>query len=189
MHNLSKKKLSKKLLIKENRWRDTLVGKKKRGNMTNLRVWYDKDGEPMMPLVKEALKDVYGLATSEELLMDPVESAYNPSRNQYDASKLLNYLISVNALSEYLAIWIIHDDLYVEGMNFVFGVAHTGSAAVISTHRLDSPELVKKETIHEMGHVMGLKHCTNYCVMQFSNSLYEAKKKPAQLCAKCRALL
>jgi archaemetzincin len=77
----------------------------------------------------------------------------------------------------------------VAGMNFVFGLAHPGNAAVLSTHRLDSLDLVNKEAIHEMGHVLGLQHCTNDCVMQFSNSLDEAKAKPATLCERCRSLL
>lgn len=74
-------------------------------------------------------------------------------------------------------------------MNFVFGVAHPGKAAVLSTQRLDSLDLIKKEAIHETGHVLGLQHCNNECVMQFSNSLYEAKAKPATLCERCRSLV
>ncbi len=74
-------------------------------------------------------------------------------------------------------------------MNFVFGVAHPGKAAVLSTHRLDSLDLINKEAIHETGHVLGLQHCNNECVMQFSNSLYEAKAKPATLCERCWSLV
>ncbi|MBN1456049.1 MAG: hypothetical protein JW945_07345 [Methanomicrobia archaeon] len=72
-------------------------------------------------------------------------------------------------------------------MNFVFGLAHTGTAAVLSPHRLYSEELIVKEEIHELGHVPGLQHCTNECVMHYSNSLTEAEAKPARLCERCRA--
>ena len=46
-----------------------------------------------------------------------------------------------------------------------------------------------KEAIHEIGHVLGLKHCKNNCVMQFSNTLYEAKAKPSILCNNCKKII
>ncbi|MHC1611491.1 MAG: zinc-dependent metalloprotease family protein [Candidatus Methanospirareceae archaeon] len=161
--------------------------------MNRLRIFYDKKSEAVVPPVKEALRDIFGVETGEELHLDAAEvkDAYNEKRMQYNASKLLIYLnkSTAEARSADLRLWIISDDLYVPGMNFVFGVADPGKAAVLSTHRLDSLDLIKKEAIHEIGHVLGLQHCTNDCVMQFSNSLYEAKAKPATLCERCQSLL
>lgn len=159
--------------------------------MKNLRIFYDKESAAAVPSVKEALNDTFGVETGEELQMDAAEvkGAYDANRMQYNASKLLNYLVKSEAKSKDLSLWVINGDLYVPGMNFVFGVAHPGKATVLSTHRLDSLDLVNKEAIHETGHVFGLKHCTNDCVMQFSNSLYEAKAKPATLCERCKSLL
>ncbi|MCK4476027.1 MAG: hypothetical protein KAU16_04805 [Methanophagales archaeon] len=158
-----------------------------------LKIFYDKNSEANVPPVKEALEDAFGIETTEVIHSEAieVEGAYHANRRQYDASNLLNYLIrGISSAKEYaLCLWIVSDDLYVKGMNFVFGVAQPGKAAVLSTHRLDSFELIKKEAVHEMGHVFGLQHCTNYCVMQFSNSLYEAKEKPDKLCDKCKGLL
>jgi archaemetzincin len=158
-------------------------------------LFYDKESVATVPSVKEALNHVFGLETDEELHLDAAEvkGAYNAKRLQYNASTLLNYLITimsrVGSNEDVVSLWIIRDDLYVEGMNFVFGVAHPGKAAVLSTHRLDSLDLINKEAIHEIGHVFGLQHCTNECVMQFSNSIDEAKAKPATLCERCRSLL
>ena len=163
--------------------------------MKRLRILYDTKTTAIVPSVKEALKEVFGIETAAELQMDPAEvkGAYNTRRGQYNASKLLNYLIrgigKAESKDAFLSLWILSDDLYVEGMNFVFGVAHTGKAAVLSTYRLESLELIHKEAIHEMGHVFGLQHCRNECVMQFSNSLDEAKAKPATLCEQCRSII
>jgi archaemetzincin len=157
--------------------------------MKELHIFYDKNCKAKVPPVKEALEGVFGLDTTEENLFNLAEGTYDTNRMQYDASNLLNYLIRYKTRSESLCLWLISEDIYVPGMNFVFGVAQPGKAAVISTHRLDSFELIKKEAIHEMGHVLWLHHCNNYCVMQFSNSLYEAKKKPAKLCERCKAFL
>ena len=158
-------------------------------------MFYDKKSEAAVPSVKEALNAVFGIATCEEIHMDAaaVKGAYNAKRMQYNASMLLNHLTRGASKSRSnecsVSLWLISDDLYVLGMNFVFGVAYYGKAAVLSTHRLESLDLINKEAIHELGHVFGLQHCTNECVMQFSNSLDEAKKKPAKLCERCRSLL
>jgi archaemetzincin len=159
------------------------------------RLVYEKKSAAPVLSVKEALNTVFGLETDEELHLAAAEvkGAYNAKRQQYNASNLLNYLINVmsrvGSNEDVVSLWILSDDLYVAGMNFVFGVAHPGKAAVLSTHRLDSLDLINKEAIHEMGHVFGLQHCTNECVMQFSNSVDEAKAKPATLCDRCRSLL
>ncbi|HHF58837.1 MAG TPA: peptidase, partial [Thermoplasmatales archaeon] len=54
---------------------------------------------------------------------------------------------------------------------------------------LNSEELIRKETIHEVGHILGLGHCENDCVMRFSNSLQEAIEKSDHLCSVCREKL
>ena len=159
--------------------------------MKDFWIFYDNKSAEVVPPIKAVLNTVFGLETDEVLQLDTavVKGAFNGDRRQYNASKLLKYLITAKARSADLRLWIISDDLYVPGMNFVFGVAHPGKAAVLSTHRLDSLDLINKGAIHETGHVLGLQHCTNECVMQFSNSLYGAKAKPAKLCERCRSLV
>ncbi|HEC81490.1 MAG TPA: hypothetical protein ENI42_03580 [Thermoplasmatales archaeon] len=34
--------------------------------------------------------------------------------------------------------------------------------------------------------MLGLGHCSNRCVMRFSNTLWEAKLKPLHLCESCK---
>jgi len=162
--------------------------------LKKLRMFHDENSKDEVLPVKEALGDVFGIETTEVIHFEAktVKGAYNANREQYDASILLGYLIKEKnrgAKESSLSLWMVSDDIYVKGMNFVFGVAQPGKAAILSIHRLDSLDLIKKEAIHELGHVFGLQHCTNYCVMQFSNSLYEARMKPDRLCNKCSTLL
>lgn len=112
------------------------------------------------------------------------EFAYNSTRNQYDGQKLLNMLIDERNLIFFL--WILQDDLFAPDRNFIFGLGSKYYGAIVSFHRLDSIEMKIKESIHETAHIFGLGHCTNFCVMQYSNSLSEALKKPSSLCNACQ---
>ena len=162
--------------------------------MKKLQLFYDSKSREVVTEVIEALEAVFRIEPgSEAVVKDVDKEAYDRSRMQYNASILLNSITSTStrattASSVYL-LWIVSEDIFVRGMNFVFGIAKPGKGAVLSTYRLDSLNLIKKEAIHEMGHVFGLQHCSNKCVMQFSNSVNEAKKKPAELCDKCKYML
>jgi archaemetzincin len=91
-------------------------------------------------------------------------------------------------------------DLYVPGMNFVFGEARCpGRVAVISTLRLKTdPQTdmstlgsrVLKEAVHETGHMLGLRHCPDEsCVMHFSERLSDTDRKNDAFCSDCSASL
>jgi len=131
------------------------------------------------------------LATTYRNMLDVIlggelespQDAFNSKRNQYNADILLSYLLKTKKADT--ALWIIKKDLYCKDMNFIFGYATFYRGAVLSVCRLSTSELIEKEAIHEVGHVLGLKHCSNNCVMQFSNSLSEVKTKPLNLCKSC----
>jgi archaemetzincin len=95
---------------------------------------------------------------------------------------------------------IIELDIFVPELNFVFGEAECpGKAALISLFRLKPEfygkkpnvellvERATKEAVHELGHTFGLKHCSNpFCVMYFSNSIFETDRKQSLFCNKCQ---
>lgn len=130
--------------------------------------------------------------------------AYNPSRNQYFSSLILKKLHSfLKPGKQDKVLGIVDVDLYVPGLNFVFGEAELGGHfAAISLWRLRQSfygfsenrslfvERTVKEAVHELGHTFGLQHCPDpKCVMHFSNSLFDTDKKSASFCGHCRKKL
>ena len=143
--------------------------------------------------VKDTIESTFNLKTE---LIDvnerEIRFAYNPYRDQYNAEKIL----SSYARKTRNFLVILEDDIYVEGLNFVFGVAYPQIGVVISTYRLKINatkelfyERLYKTIKHEIGHYYGLKHCKNPCVMRFANSLYELDIKNSDFCETCKKKL
>ena len=126
-------------------------------------------------------------------------TAYNFERGQYDSVKVIAWLSEEYKVEGVDFIVGIGDiDAYVEGLNFVFGTANSQlNTCVVYTRRLRQDRnlnvyvaRVVKEVIHEMGHLLGLEHCSNpRCVMRFSNNVAEVDVKSDRLCRGCASRL
>jgi len=129
-------------------------------------------------------------------LEEPRE-AYDSLRDQYHSTRILALLEEfVATIRVDKLLGVTPFDLYVPGMNFVFGEARCpGRVAVISTSRLKTAsvnklnlfgERVVKEAVHETGHMFGLKHCSEpSCVMYFSERLADTDTKQSNFCRDC----
>jgi len=123
------------------------------------------------------------------------EGELNAARKQYDAASILKRLQGlVKASGSNFMIGVTEKDLYVQGSNYVFGLADTQrSAGVVSLARLrvnSNPRLLNerlmKEVAHEIGHLVGLKHCPETtCIMSFANSTFDVDSKLPMLCKEC----
>ena len=118
--------------------------------------------------------------------------------------------------SKYLCVvGIIDVDIKSMKRNYVFGIARTKNhisleddryidksrLALISLYRLREKfylrpgnkslfeERLLKITIHEIGHLLGLKKCDNNCIMKCKHTITEVDKKPSQFCEKCQKYL
>ncbi|MEM1563885.1 MAG: archaemetzincin family Zn-dependent metalloprotease [Candidatus Bathyarchaeia archaeon] len=127
--------------------------------------------------------------------------AFDKIRGQYRSDMILGSVASFAEKAKNLnrVLGVVDADIYVPGLNFVFGEAECpGKAALISLWRL-RPEFYgyptnfelfiergTKEAVHELGHTFGLTHCKNpFCVMYFSNSIFETDRKRGIFCNTC----
>lgn len=140
----------------------------------------------------------------EKCFIDPILEmpplAYNSSRRQYDADVIIDrvfYKITGN----HKVLAVLDVDLYTSSsdLNFIFGQAQfRDRVALVSLCRLDPKfyrkppdqklflERAVKEAVHEVGHTLGLDHCSNTkCVMCFSNGISDVDKKGSTPCKKC----
>lgn len=128
-------------------------------------------------------------------------STFDRKRNQYHSTSILSKMRSdtKDKKSFVPLLGVVDADIYSDELTYVFGEAFTsGKVALISLWRL-RPQFygadedlslydlrVLKEAVHEVGHTLGLQHCQrSFCVMHFSNSIFDTDRKQSLLCDQC----
>lgn len=132
-----------------------------------------------------------------------VSFAFDPRRNQYHSTTILQRLQSLAAGDNIHLLGITALDLYVPVLTFVFGEAQLdGRCALVSLHRLREEfyglppsndrlhERLVKEAVHELGHTFGLRHCSDWrCVMTSSHAVERLDLKTARFCPTCHQVI
>jgi archaemetzincin len=126
-------------------------------------------------------------------------SSLNAARGQLFVPTLNLKIQRAHPGADGVLLTITDFDLYKTSHRFVFGDAdESQGTAVVSIHRLRSEfygeppdanvlfQRTLKESIHELGHAFGLKHCYNArCAMYYSNSIFETDNKMPHFCELC----
>ena len=129
--------------------------------------------------------------------------ALDQTREQYHSSQILLGLRNKFPSPSDKVLAIVPFDLFIPILTFVFGEAQLdGPAAVVSIFRLrpefyglpPAPDLIVdrliKESIHELGHTFGLRHCRQLeCVLSASTYVEEIDLKSHAFCPACVELL
>ncbi|HKV77225.1 MAG TPA: archaemetzincin [Candidatus Sulfotelmatobacter sp.] len=133
------------------------------------------------------------------LTLDPTPS-YHPERQQFHSSEILQRMQSLVRPRDWRFLAVAEVDLYIPILKYVFGEAQMGGpCAVVSTFRLGQDfygldqddfllrERLLKESIHELGHTLQLRHCPDYqCAMASSHSVEWIDLRENRMCDACR---
>ena len=153
--------------------------------------------------LQEDLREVFGCPMVMEPEIEIPSNAYHKKRAQYSATVLLNTVKKKGVSRGDKILGIVDVDIYVEDLNYIFGIADAStSTCIISLTRLrqeyygnQSDEILfrqrtAKEAVHELGHLFGLGHCSEIrCIMHFSNSLQDTDIKQSTFCSNCMPTL
>ncbi len=156
-------------------------------------------GEELLHYICTRLEGIYGYPCRTASSTGVPEDQYNMNRGQYYAAGIVGDIAERMPPDAEKLLGVANVDLYVHGVNFVFGVA-IGNAAIISLTHLRPEyygrnknetlfrERALKEAVHELGHTFGLGHCPEIrCVMHFSNNIEDTDIKGIDLCGSCSA--
>jgi archaemetzincin len=153
-----------------------------------------------LEVLKQGIEQTFDRTVETRTKIRSLDYTYDSSRDQYISPRLLSRLRRIKKDCHDKILGIVDVDLYSPEFDFVFGEAEIGSGvATVSLYRLryglhpDSKvfeERAVKESVHELGHLFDLDHCTNpKCVMHFSTSLVDVDMKGKAFCSKCQQKL
>jgi archaemetzincin len=127
------------------------------------------------------------------------KSALNSVRRQLFFGSLATKLTGFGDTNDAIVLGVTDFDLYKTSQQFVFGSSsESHRCAAISMYRLrgefygEPPDenvlfqRLLKESVHELGHTIGLKHCYNArCPMYYSTSVFDTDNKFSNFCEAC----
>ncbi|WP_022854833.1 archaemetzincin family Zn-dependent metalloprotease [Thermodesulfobacterium thermophilum] len=153
--------------------------------------------------LKSHLETIFGYSVNFYGLVFDLSLAYNPKRNQYISSKIIDLFSKYKKNLKEKWVVLVDVDLYTHGLNFVFGEADPKRGIAVVSHARLNPEFyglafdekifterLIKEVSHELGHLFYLPHCFHAnCVMSFSNTIADVDKKSKSFCFVCESFL
>jgi len=127
------------------------------------------------------------------------KTALNSVRKQMFFGSLAAKVTAAYPSRDELILAVTDFDLYKTSHQYIFGGSDEAKrCAIVSVHRLTSEfygeaadenlrfQRLLKESVHEIGHTLGLKHCYDArCAMHLSNSIYDTDNKAPNFCEAC----
>lgn len=152
-----------------------------------------------LDVVKLTIESFYGCEATIKNKIEFTNDILSPSKTRYDAIKILK-----KYNSKEITLIITEKDITCESNGHlewgIFGYGNIpGTTCVVSTFRLKRKvtenqmiDRLKKIVIHEIGHNLGLDHCSydHHCLMSDANgTIKQVDQEKLWLCDKCQKIL
>jgi len=156
-----------------------------------------------MALVKRALVGFYNVQIRVLPRVDLPEQAYYEPRRRYRAEKILPFLLEKLPSDGDRILGLTGVDISTDKGSIkdwgILGLANLGGKeCIISAFRchkrsmegVPAPILLAKVAVHEVGHTLGLDHCTTRgCLMEDAGGLVRTRDREFDICTRCRSKL
>lgn len=151
--------------------------------------------------ISENMEEVFGFKARVIPLLDDISFAFDPDRNQYHSTLILEKLAALCPKVGLKVVAVTKEDLFIPILTHVYGEAQLGgTACIISISRLitgsdmggvdSGAGRIVKEAIHELGHCFDLRHCEDdTCIMHYCRKLADVDKKSNRFCRYCNIFL
>ena len=152
--------------------------------------------------IGEDLFNIFGYPVESLPIIEDIDFALDPVRNQYHSTMILEKLAGLAPPDTLKIVAVFDKDLFIPILTHVYGEAQLGGkASIISTYRLTDnlppvdPQRafynrLLKEAIHELGHTFNIRHCPDRsCAMHYCRTIKDVDTKSGRFCRYCKILL